>query len=377
MLIKFIAEIKNFINFMKLNYDKKEFVFYSETKYYRNFFIGLVNEITLKHNRKVIFLTGDIEDLNFFKKKNIDVYYIGNGIVRQIIFNFLKCKFCIMTLTDLNNNLKKSRLCKKYVYFFHALGSTHKIYKKEAFKHYDLVFCNGHYQYQELRAAEKTFNFKPKEIIRTGYFYLDYISSLANFQKVKKNSVLFAPSWNYGKKNLFYDYSHVIIDNLIKFNFNVILRQHPEQYKRSKSTINSILKKYGGNLKFTLDKSYSNLSSLEKSELLITDNSTIALEFTLAFNRPVLYINYIDKIHNPKHSRINLVTLESLFKEKFGHVIEINDIINIGNHCKSIIKNKNFTNEDIFEFKKRYLSNIGLSAHVAANYLVKLSKEIS
>ena len=53
---------------MKLNYDKKEFVFYSETKYYRNFFIGLVNEITLKHNRKVIFLTGDIEDLNFFKK---------------------------------------------------------------------------------------------------------------------------------------------------------------------------------------------------------------------------------------------------------------------------------------------------------------------
>ena len=126
-----------------------------------------------------------------------------------------------------------------------------------------------------------------------------------------------------------------------------------------------------------MDKSYSNLSSLEKSELLITDNSTIALEFTLIFSRPILYVNYVDKIHNPDYKQINLTTLESRFKEKFGHKIKINDINNIGSYCKSIINKKKFTNEDVLEFKRKYLSNVGLSANFAANYLVELSKKIS
>jgi len=43
----------------------------------------------------------------------------------------------IMTLTDLDNNLKKSINCKKYVYFFHSAASTHVVYTEEAFKNYD------------------------------------------------------------------------------------------------------------------------------------------------------------------------------------------------------------------------------------------------
>ena len=33
----------------------------------------------------------------------------------------------IMTLTDLNNNLKKSIQFKKYIYFFHSPASTHLV----------------------------------------------------------------------------------------------------------------------------------------------------------------------------------------------------------------------------------------------------------
>ena len=44
-----------------------------------------------------------------------------------------------MTLTGLGNPLPKSNSCNYYVYFFHALASTHQIYTKDAFKNYDII----------------------------------------------------------------------------------------------------------------------------------------------------------------------------------------------------------------------------------------------
>ena len=48
---------------------------------------------------------------------------------------------------------------------------------------------------------------------------------------------------------------------------------------------------------FSIDKDFSNLKSLEKAEILITDNSAIVFEY-FYFKRPVIYIEYSDKIHN-------------------------------------------------------------------------------
>ena len=77
-----------------------------------------------------------------------------------------------MTLTDLGMHLQKSKLCKYYVYYFHAIASTHKIYTNSAFKNYDIILSNGEYQSKELRLAEEKLNFPKKEIINSGYFFL-------------------------------------------------------------------------------------------------------------------------------------------------------------------------------------------------------------
>ena len=77
-------------------------------------------------------------------------------------------------------------------------------------------------------------------------------------------NILFAPSWNYNKNNLFDDYSLDIIKILISQNYKITLRPHPEHYKRSKITIDKIKKIFGNNKNFYLDKNFSNLNSLEK-----------------------------------------------------------------------------------------------------------------
>ena len=375
--MSFFNLIKNYITFLKLPYKSKEFVFYSESKYYRFFFTDLIHHLTVDNNKHVIYLSSEKDDINFFKEnKNIFVIFVGNGIVRSLLFKTLRCKFMIMTLTDLNNHLKKSINCKKYIYFFHSPASTHLVYTKEAFKNYDIIFCNGDYHCEELRKAENIFGFKKKELVKTGYFFLDHIINKAKVNNKIKDTILFAPSWNYNISNLFDEYSFKIIDILLKEGFKVILRPHPEHFKRSIKVILRINENFIDNPNFTLDKSESNLESMEKSELLITDNSLIALEFTLTLKRPILYINYKEKLHNISFNEVQLPTLEMDFKKIFGNEINISNIDNISQCCKDAIQDIKFSDKNILDFKKKNFYNLGNSAFFASNYLINYSEKI-
>jgi hypothetical protein len=164
----------SFIKFILFNQKKKKYILFSESKYYKNHFEKLIESLKQKFNNDVYYLTSDIDDYNFFNTKT-NAYYIGTGIVRHLIFQYFNCYNLILTLTDIGNHLPKSKKCNNYIYFFHALQSSHIIYTKEAFKNYDTIFSNGIYQKEELKKAEEIFNFPKKKIINTGYFYFDYL----------------------------------------------------------------------------------------------------------------------------------------------------------------------------------------------------------
>ena len=280
----------------------------------------------------------------------------------------------IMTLTDLGIHFQKSKLCKFYVYFFHAIASTHQVYTNSAFKNYDIILSNGEYQSKELRLTEEQFNFPKKEIVNSGYFFLDNIKKKANLKSKEKRHVLFAPSWNYNKENLFDDFGIDIISKLLSKNFILTLRPHPEHYKRSKNTINKINKLFLNDKNFLLDKSISNLKSLEKAEILITDNSSIVFEFMLIFKRPIIYINYKEKIHNIDRDKIPIMTIDEEFKTVFGNKLNISNLENLADLCENLINENNASSQLVDSFAKKYLSNLDHSAYFAANYLTNKSK---
>ncbi len=225
MIMKMLKILENFKKFLYLFFlevrnlyqiyclPKDHIVFFSESGFYKDFFEEFVLN-TNKENKKCIYLTSDFKEYLYFKDK-INTFYIGNGIVSQIILATIRCTILVLTLTDLGNNYQISKNCLKYIYFFHSLASTHKIYKKEAFKNYNIIFCNNEYQKKELELAEQKFFFPQKKIITTGYMYLDFLNKSYNKLENKK-TVLFAPSWNYNKKNLLNEYGIYILDFLIK-----------------------------------------------------------------------------------------------------------------------------------------------------------------
>jgi hypothetical protein len=366
----FIILLSSSLNFLFFQFKKKrDFVFFSESHNYKFNYIDLLNNLNKKPYVTSL-ITSDINEYSDLKKDNYDVYYIGKGFFRTVIFNFLNCKYMILTMTDLGNNLNKSLFCENYVYFFHCMHSTHKIYTPKAFDNYDIIFSVGVFQSDEIKKNEIINNLKKKKIYETGYFYLDYLVKNSNKSIVEKNCILFAPSWNYDEDSLFNKYADSIINNLINSGFNVIFRPHPEIIKRNKNQYDYIVNKFGISKNFILDVSPSNIQSMEKASLLITDNSSISIEYSFAFYRPVIFIDYKEKIHNKNYQSISNSTFESEFKKEIALSVPIKDINKLNLICENTINNYKFDNHKIDIFKKNFLSNISKSSEVAAHFLI-------
>ncbi len=369
-MISFILSFLNFIKYLRLDNKENIIFLYSESKFYRYHFLDLINELKKNNNNVFIFVTSDYDDY-LFHRKIIKCIYINYGFFLHLFFKILKCKCMIMTLTDLGNHLNKSNFCKNYIYFFHSLSSTFKKYTKEAFQNYDIIFTNGEYQKKELLALEKIYKLPKKKYVNIGYFFLDYISKNSNLNLNDKKTVLFAPSWNYNKVNVLNDFGLEIIEILISNGYKTIFRPHPEHFKRSTKIINEIKKIYNNHHLFSFDNNPSNLDSLEKSDILITDNSAIDMEFGIIFCRPIIYINYKDKIHNSEFFKINEENIDEKFKNDIGLQIETRQIKELPLIIQKLISNNNDIKYQIEEFKKKYISNINCSSKKASEFITK------
>ncbi len=355
-LIKFINTPKN----------KKKYVFYSESEFYKNHFLDLIENLLEIGEKDIFYICTNKKEYLFFKEK-VNTVYINNRFFFETIFSSMSCKNFIITVPGLGEVFKKSNKCDKYIYFFHALASSHKIYTKNAFKNFDIIFSNGRYQTNELETAENKFSFPAKKIYDVGYFYLDYLKKNVNLKLRKNKCVLFAPSWNYSQKNLFDDYGFEIAKILIENEFTLILRPHSEHFKRSKNQIQNMIKFFKKDL-FEIDNNYSNIPSMEKSEILISDNSSIFSEYLFAFKKPIIKIDYVDKIHNSSFKELNIETIDEKILKKFGNILNINQLEDLPLRIRKIISLK-LNDDEIDRFVKENFFNIGSSAKVAAKIL--------
>jgi len=308
--------------------NKINYVFYSEKENYTYYFLPLINKFISK-NQEVYHLSSDFNDQITSENKRIKNFYVGKGFVRMIILSLIKCNYFFMTITDLGNNeFFKNKNIKNYVYIFHALQSTHKIYTEKAFDNYDIICCNGPYQYEEIKIREEKFNLKKKKLIKSGYLYLEYLKTKINLSKEKKY-VLFAPSWNYNNFNLLEKFSINILSQLLEDNFQVIFRPHQEHYKRSKKTLDEIFLKFKKNSNLIIDESSNNLKSFEKSNFLISDHSGIVHEFLFICKKPFIIFSDLKKIHNENYNQIKELSFEEEVYKTFGFFINSSNIKDI------------------------------------------------
>ena len=360
LIFSSIKKIKKNCNIIKkifyLRKIKPKYLFFSEEKKYQKYSYLLIEALVGKYPKDVYYVSSDINDV--INNSNVVNIFIGKGLLMNIFFLIIKAQNIFLTLTDLNNHaVKKTKNVDKYIYYFHAPLSTTKIYTATAFDNYDIILCNGDYHLNEIRKRELLKKIPKKKLIKTGYFYFDYLKDRMN-TKIEANEILIAPSWNYNQKDFINENLEEIIQFVLSKGHVVKFRPHPESFKRSMLTINHFRKKFF-NEKFILDETSENINSMESAKCLITDSSGIAIEFILLFKKPVLYFEDNDKIHNKEFKNCNdLITIDKKVKDKFGFTFKKDNINNLDYLIeKSITEFRNkdseinhFINDNFYNF---------------------------
>ena len=257
--------------------------------------------------------------------------------------------------------------------------STHLAYRKEAFDHFDSIFCVGNYQINEIRSAEKIYGLKPKNLIPLGYNHLDNLiikySNIVKSNNKNQIQILIAPSW--GKDGLFERYGDKIISLLLELEYKIIFRPHPMTQKKSIKKIYQIEKKFASNHNFILEKEITNFDSFLFSDLMISDWSGAALEYAFTLEKPILYVDVPKKNNNPNFLDIPHIPIEESIRDKIGEIISVENIELIPIKIEELFKKSDFWKKQIKKVKNETILNLNKSDKIGAKEIMKILNQLN
>ena len=356
----------------------KHLVFYSEKSGFYKYFKDVMDYLLAKSNVVIHYVTSDPKDQIFEIAKEqprIRPYYIGENRLITLMMK-MDADIVVMTCPDLENyHLKRSYVRKdiEYIYMFHYPLSTHMVLHTGALDHYDTIFCVGEFQFDEIRKSEEVYKLPAKNLIAAGYGQLEQLyDSYKAMEPVTRErpKVLVAPSWQ--PDNILDSCIDEMLNALLGKGYDVVVRPHPEYVKRYKPRMDAIVERHKGReaegLTFELD--FTSNNSIFDSDILITDWSGTAYEFSFVTLKPSVFIDTKPKINNPEYVKLDIEPLEFTLRSQVGIQVAPDQMDGLADKIASLIENGDQYNEKILGIREKYIANFGKSGEVGARYIL-------
>jgi YidC/Oxa1 family membrane protein insertase len=374
---QFFRELKDFQRlFAEENRNVRTLCFYSERDIYYRYFEGYIDYVLSKSDLDVCYITSDPDDPLFDSgNPRVKVFYIHNLLVAT--FQRLDARALVMTMPDLDlYHVKRSRNPVKHVYMFHGVGSIHLQYNKKAFDSYDTIFCLGPYDRKELRRAEETYHLPAKELVETGYYWIEKI--FRDHQKYPaagdgSRRILVAPSWH--DENILAYCLTELLAALENSTYQVTLRPHPETIKRKWRLVESIQKRIDGRPNLALELDLVSGMSIHQADLLITDWSAICFEYAFGTERPVLFIDTPCKVQNPDYRELGIEPIEFSTRTEIGRALAPRELGTLTATIDELISQREMYRQRIVSCRERTLSCWLMSDRVGGEQLIDLCRE--
>ena len=360
---------------------KKQLVFYSEASGFYKYFERLIDYIINNSDIVVHYVTSDYSDRIFNNEDlRIQKYYIGPKLLIPFMMK-MDADMVVMTTPDLEKyHIKRSIVRKdvEYVYLDHGMSSFHLTLREGALDHFDTIFCYGPNHITEVRQTEEAYGLPPKKLVETGYGLLDtLLENVAKLPPVENEvkQILIAPSWQ--KDNILEYCLDEVLSQLLHKGFKVILRPHPEFVKRFSGKMKSIETKYQQDIgdDFIIETDFSSNSTVFMSDLVITDWSTIAHEFSYATKKPSLFINTPMKVMNPNYKRIAAVPLDISLRDQIGISVDTDKLDTLLDKVNYLLSKREEYRQKITDVMQENIFNIGSSAEKGGAYIIETLKE--
>lgn len=359
----------------------KHLVFYSEKSGFYKYFQDVI-EYLLSHSNIIIhYVTSDPKDQIFDLAKSqphIRPYYIGE---RKLITLMMKmdADMVVMTMPDLDNfHIKRSYVRKdvEYVYMFHWCTSTHMVIREHALDHYDTIFCPGPHQMEELRCSERMYRLPEKRLVETSYGVIERLAALygAMDRVQDKNmlpQVLIAPSHQDG--NIMDSCIDQILEVLLPLNIRIIVRPHPQYIRRSPQKLEAFQRRYRDYFqpeKFILETDFSSGETVYRSNIVLTDWSTIAYEFALTTLKPALFIDTPMKVINPHYTDYPMKPLDITLRGEIGIAVKEEEIPKLPDIVQGMLKSSEQWQSRILSVRQDIMPRFGRSGELGGKYIV-------
>ncbi|MCL2736631.1 MAG: membrane protein insertase YidC [Propionibacteriaceae bacterium] len=356
----------------------KQVMVYSEGSGYWKYFAGLVEALIAQSDVVVHYVTNDVNDQVFSHASEQLVPYCVSPRALIPFLMRLDVDIAVMTTPDLETyHLKRSlvRPDVEYVYVDHGMTSFHLTFREGALDHFDTIFCNGPNHITEVRQTEEAYSLPAKRLVNVGYPLLDQMLAGVEAQGglvVNDPPIaLIAPSWQ--PENLLEICLTPTVQPLLDAGFIVIIRPHPEFCKRFPDKVDAIRDQFrdavaDGRLQIETD--FSSNSTVYNADVVVTDWSSIAQEFSYVTKKPSIFINTPMKIMNHNYTRIDAVPLDITLRDEIGVSIDVDDLATIGDVARGMVANPTTWAARIDEVVTTNLFHVGDSAQAGAAYLL-------
>jgi len=347
-------------------------VFYSVLGGQYKYFSEIIDYILTNSGLVIHYVTNDyFDNLLTQKRDRLEVYYVGEK--RAVTFMLkLDAKMVVMTSPNLQQyHIKRSivRPDIEYVFTYHHFTSL-MLLREGALDHFDTVFCVGSHQIDEIRRTEQLYRLPQKKLIKVGYGQIDKLLRMYAAmprQERYAQQVLIAPSWSEG------NILDTCLDEIIKQlagNCKLIVRPHPEYIRRFSEKWQRITERYNeDNLLFDTD--FLSNDSIYQSDVLVTDWSSIAYEFSYCTKKPTVFINTPMKVMNSEYHKLGIQPLDIVLRDKLGVSVEIDKIKNLPMIIADMQNNSEKYRVSIERAIEDYLYHPGRSGEAAGKYIIK------
>lgn len=384
-VIKRSADVKKSVSREALSKEKEDYkkffkfgpmqvVFYSEKKGFYKYYKDVIEYILAKTDIIIHYVTNDPEDDVFdLASDNFRVYYIGENKFTVLMLK-LDADMCVMTTPDLQKyHIKRSiiRNDTEYVYMDHGMNSLNMVLRKGAIDYFDTVFVANKNLEDEIRAQERVYGLKEKILVRYGYALIDNMAAAYESEEHNQNdrkTILIGPSWQ--DDNIMDLCLDEILDNILGLGYEVIVRPHPQYVRHCPERLEALKEKYGSYDDFVLQTDFSSNSTVFNADIMMTDWSGIAYEYSFATLKPSLFINTPMKVMNPDYKDIDITPFDVEIRDKIGVSVETDKLSQLPQVIERLLSDE-FSRDEMAKVREEYLFNFGSSAQVGAKYIIR------
>ena len=363
--------------FAKENVRGMRLVFYSEGSGYYKYFEALIDALLLRSDLTIHYVTSDPNDAIFGKNEpRIKPYYVDDPRLISLMMK-LEADVVVMTTPDLDKyHIKRSRVRKnvEYIYMDHACSSLNLTYRTGAFDAFSTIFAVSREQAIEVRAMERLRHTRKKRIVQCGYGLIDNMIAAYESSEKKENgkkTILIAPSWQYD--NIMDSCLDALVGALYGKGYRVVIRPHPQYVRRFPMKMSEIIERYKDRFSddFVIETDFSSNVTVYTADVLITDWSAIAFEFSFTTDKPSLFINTQMKVVNPDYTKIPLTPFDVTARSQIGRALEKSEAEHADLAVADLLEHQALYRDAINTLKHEYFYNLGHSGEAGADYIIR------